>query len=173
MNILLIYKSKTGFTKRYAEWISQEIDCKVVDISNIENIDFKYYDLIVYGSRIYAGKVDGLDKIRKLDLKNKLIIFATGATPKETTEIQNMWKNNLSETEQKNIKHFYIPAGLNYEKMEILDKIMMKIACFVLSNKKDKSKEEIGMQNSIRKSYDISNKSRIIPIVNYIRSLEL
>lgn len=64
MNILLIYKSKTGFTKRYAEWISQEIDCKVVDISNIENIDFKYYDLIVYGSRIYAGKVDGLDKIK-------------------------------------------------------------------------------------------------------------
>lgn len=84
-----------------------------------------------------------------------------------------MWKNNLSETEQKNIKYFYIPAGLNYEKMGILDKTMMKIACFILSNKKDKSKEEIGMQNSIRKSYDISNKSRIIPIVNYIRSLEL
>lgn len=41
MKILLIYKSKTGFTEKYAKWISDEIDCEVVNISNIKNINFK------------------------------------------------------------------------------------------------------------------------------------
>lgn len=71
----------------------------------------------------------------------------------------------------KNIKRFYIPAGLNYEKMGFLDKTMMKIASIILEKKKDKSKEDIGMQNSIKRSYDISNKSRIQPLVDYIKSL--
>ena len=171
MKIILIYKSKTGFTEKYAKWISEEIDCEVVNISNIQKINFKNYDLVIYGSRIHAGRIDGLDKIKKLNLENKIIIFATGATPKETNSIQEVWKNNLSETELKSIKHFYISAGLNYEKMGFLDKTMMKMASYMLEKKKEKSVEEIGMQNSIKKSYDISDKSKIKSLVDYIKSL--
>lgn len=169
MKILLIYKSKTGFTKRYAEWIAEEINCKLENIANLKNINFNRYDLVIYGSRIHAGKIDGIDKIKKLNLGNKLILFATGATPKETNSIKEVWKNNLKE--DKTIKHFYIPAGLNYEKMGFLDLMMMKMASRMLENKKDKSAEDIGMQNSINRSYDISNKSRIKPLVEYIKSL--
>lgn len=171
MKILLIYKTKTGFTEKYANWITEEIKCDIEKISNIQNIDFKSYDLIIYGSRIHAGRVDGLDKIKELNLDNKLIVFATGATPKETKSIQEVWKNNLTESELISIKHFYIPAGLNYERMGFLDKIMMKMASMMLEKKQDKSEEDIGMQNSIKKSYDISNKSRIKPLVDYIKSL--
>ncbi len=171
MKTILIYKSKTGFTEKYANWISEEIDCKVVNISTIKNVNFNQYDLIIFGSRIHAGRIDGLDKIKKLDLGNRLIIFATGATPKETNSIQEVWKNNLSKEELQVIKHFYIPAGLNYEKMDFLDKVMMKMASVMLEKKKDKNAEDIGMQNSIKKSYDISNKSKIKPLVDYIKSL--
>ena len=171
MKILLIYKSKTGFTEKYARWISEEINCDVENISNLKNIDLKSYDLLIYGSRIHAGKIDGLNKIKKLKFKNKLIIFATGATPKETDSIKDVWKNNLSEIELKNIKHFYIPAGLNYEKMGILDKMIMKMFAIILGKAKNKSAEDICMQNAIKKSYDISNKSRIKTLVDYIKSL--
>lgn len=171
MKILLIYKSKTGFTEKYANWISEEIKCDVQKISNIKNIDFKSYDLIIYGSRIHAGRIDGLDKIKKMNIGEKLIVFVTGATPKETDSIQKVWKNNLSELELKSIKHFYIPAGLNYERMGFWDKTMMKMASIMLEKKKDKSAEDIGMQNSIKKSYDISNKFRVKPLVDYIKSL--
>lgn len=67
MKILLIYKSKTGFTEKYAYWIMEEIKCDIEKISTIQNIDFKRYDLIIYGSRIHAGRIDGLNKIKKLN----------------------------------------------------------------------------------------------------------
>lgn len=171
MKILLIYKSKIGFTEKYAKWICEEIECDVVNISNIQNVNFKNYDIVIYGSRIHAGRIDGLERIKKLNLGNKLIIFVTGATLKENNSIQEVWKNNLSEVELKTIKHFYIPAGLNYEKMGFLDKTIMKMASIMLEKKKDKSEEDIGMQNPIKKSYDISDKSRIKPLIDYIKSL--
>lgn len=171
MKILLIYKSKTGFTEKYANWIAEELKCDIEKISNIQRIDFSSYDLIIYGSRIHAGRIDGLDKIKKLNLDNKLIVFATGATPKETNSIKEVWKNNLTESELISIKHFYIPAGLNYERMGFLDKVMMKMASMMLEKKENKSIEDIGMQNSIKKSYDISDKSRIKTLVDYIKSL--
>jgi len=171
MKILLIYKSKTGYTKKYADWICEEINCRLENISNMKNINFSNYDLVIYGSRIHAGKIDGLEKIKRLNLGSKLILFATGATPKETDSIKEMWKNNLSEEELITVKHFYFPAGLNYEKMGFLDKTMMRMASMMLEKKKNKSREEEGMQNSIKKSYDISDKSRIKPLVEYIKSL--
>lgn len=136
MKILLIYKSKTGFTEKYANWIKEELNCDIEKISNIHKIDLNSYDLVIFGSRIHAGRIDGLDKIKKLNLDKKLIIFATGATPKETDSIMEVWNSNLT-----------------------------------LEKKDNKSKEDIGMQNSIKKSYDISSKKRIKPLLDYIKSL--
>ena len=137
----MIYKSKTGFTEKYAKWICEEIECDVVNISNIQNVNFKNYDIVIYGSRIHVGRIDGLERIKKLNLGNKLIIFVTGATLKENNSIQEVWKNNLSEVELKTIKHFYIPAGLNYEKMGFLDKTIMKMASIMLEKRKIKVKK--------------------------------
>ncbi|MCI9292770.1 MAG: hypothetical protein HFF01_09720 [Erysipelotrichaceae bacterium] len=171
MRILLIYKSKTGFTEKYANWITEELNCDIAKISHIQKINFGSYDLVIFGSRIHAGRVDGLNKIKKLNLGKKLIIFATGATPKETNSIMEVWNSNLNDEELKNIKHFYIPAGLNYEKMGFLDKTMMKMASKMLEKKNNKCKEDVGMQNSIKKSYDISSKERIKPLIEYVKSL--
>ena len=55
--------------------------------------------------------------------------------------------------------------------MGVLDKMIMKMFAIILDKTKNKSAEDICMQNSIRKSYDISNKSRIKTLVDYIKSL--
>ena len=35
MKILVTYKSKTGFTKKYAEWISNELNAELKDVKSI------------------------------------------------------------------------------------------------------------------------------------------
>ncbi len=77
--------------------------------------------------------------------------------------------NNLNEEELNNIKHFYIPAGLKYEIMGFLGKTMMKMASKMLEKRTIK-KEDIVMQNSIKKSYDISGKEIIKPLIEYVKS---
>ena len=55
--------------------------------------------------------------------------------------------------------------------MGFFDKTMMKMASMMLEKRDNKSNEDIGMQNSIQKSYDISSKERIKPLIEYIQSL--
>ena len=36
MKTLVIYTSQTGFTKRYAEWISEELNADIYDLKDVK-----------------------------------------------------------------------------------------------------------------------------------------
>lgn len=169
MKTLVIYRSKTGFTKRYAEWIGEELSCEVVDFNYSGKVSFKDVNLIIYGAYIHAGKINGIKKIKKLaeEKKCRLVVFATGASPAEMhDEIANMWKGN--EIDDKT-PHFYMQSGLCYEKMDLFSKLMMKLFAKMMKNKKDRTQSEAGMADAIQKSYDASSREFIKPLVEYVR----
>lgn len=173
MKIIVIYKSKTGFTKRYAEWIAEELKCDILDYKNFLKSSIAEYDFVIYGSRIHAGKIDGIKKIKALFSDNeipKLIIFATGATSLAAEDaINTIWQSNFSNDELKIIPHFYMQGGLNYETMGVLDRMIMKTLAKFLSSKKDKSSDEEGFEQSIGSSYDISSREYIAPLIQFLK----
>lgn len=170
--IAVIYKSKTGFTKKYAEMIADEIDCTLIDYKEITVKIMSDFNIIVFGSRVHAGFIDGYKNIREMFLKStaeKFVLFATGATPNEAEDdINEVWKNNLSADELNNIPHFYMQSGLCYEKMGFVDKTMMKMMSAILKNKKDKDDSEKGFEKAIASSYDISSKEYIEHLIDYL-----
>ncbi|MGL4374664.1 MAG: flavodoxin family protein, partial [Turicibacter sp.] len=57
MNVLIIYDSKYGTTKRAAQILAQIIDnSKVISIDTFDETD-KNYDVIILGTRVYQDKV--------------------------------------------------------------------------------------------------------------------
>lgn len=173
--ILIIYKSSTGFTKKYAELISGEISCTLITYETVTPEIISKYNIIIFGSRAHAGIIDGYKKIKKLTSKNpsaRFILFVTGATPASSKDvIETFWKQNLTSEEISKIPHFYMPGGLCYERMSMPDKFMMKVAAFMVKNKKNKTPFENEFENSIKSSYDISSPEYIKPLVAAIRTL--
>jgi len=55
MKSIVVYSSLSGFTKRYAEWISEEAgsDCVSVDSASIEKLS--EYDVVMFGSQVRMG----------------------------------------------------------------------------------------------------------------------
>ena len=100
MKILVAYKSKTEFTKRYAEIIAKETDGSLMDFKEVTVEKMSEFDVVVYGGGIYAGMVNGLKKAKEMfgmSSAKYFIAFATGGTPNEaTTEIDEVWNHNLS-----------------------------------------------------------------------------
>ena len=43
---IIIYFSKYGTTKKYAEWIAEELNGNIFDIKNSKEIDFDEYNII-------------------------------------------------------------------------------------------------------------------------------
>lgn len=174
MKTVIIYKSKTGFTKKYAQWISEALSADVFDISKV-NIDMiKQYDNIIYGGSLYAVGITGLKFITKNfdKLKDKkLVVFATGASPSSQRVIDEVVSKNFTSEQQKYIKFFYLRGGFDYKKLNFFDKFLMNLLKLKIKSKdKDKlTKDEIGMLAIYDRPTDFSLRKNIDVIVNYLQ----
>lgn len=49
MKAIVVYKSSTGFTKKYADWIAQALGCEAVALQDAKRIDYSAYDALIFG----------------------------------------------------------------------------------------------------------------------------
>lgn len=173
MKGIVVYKSKTGFTKRYATWIANQLEWEMVSIEDFYNKSVEVYDCIIFGSRVHAGKVDGLKKVKALirgNAKRKLIVFATGGTPIAVTDrINQIWEASFTSEELEQIPHFYMQSGLNYDEMGTTDRVIMKALARFLGKKEHKNQEDVGCEQAIGSSYDISDELYSEPLIAYVK----
>lgn len=174
MKSIIIYSSQTGFTKQYAMWIQEVLDGDLITIKEAEKEKdsfFEQYDCIIYGGWAIAGKINKAQWfINHIDQwKNKkLVLFCVGASPKENPDVNVFLENALSFEQQKYAKVFYCPGGINYDAMSLPYRLAMKSFVSMLKKKKDATDMEKDMAEWISKSYDISDKKYIEPIISYI-----
>lgn len=168
-DLLILYKSKTGFTKRYADMIAEETGGTAMDFKKGTPELLSSFNRILFGSRMHAGRIDGLPEARNLFQKSGIkpsALFVTGAMPNtESQTIAEMWKNNLTSEELTDLPHFYMQSGLCYEKMNFTDKAMMKMFAFMMKRKKDKTPDEADFAKAIANSYDISSREYLEPLL--------
>jgi hypothetical protein len=65
MKTIVIYKSKTGYTKQYAQWIAEELSADILPADKVSFQKLAEYDCIIFGGRLYAVGIDGLSLIKK------------------------------------------------------------------------------------------------------------
>lgn len=174
--MLVIYKSVTGFTKQYAEWIAEELDCAAMELKDVSAETISGYETVIFGGRFHAGAVDGLKKVKGLFAAGpaaKLVVFATGATLNTAEDmIEEAWRNNFTPDELERIPHFYMQSGLRYEKMPLGDRLMMKVFAAMVKRKKDKTDYEKAMEQALGGSYDLSSREYIKPLISYLKKGE-
>ena len=98
---IIIYGSKYGTAKQYAEELSKRTNIEAKTYQNIKDIN--KYKVIIYIGALYAGGVLGMSKTFKnlSEIKNKKIVIATvglsdSTDIKNTNNIKNSMKNQLS-----------------------------------------------------------------------------
>ena len=170
--VLIVYKSVSGFTAKYAEWMKEELGCDVIALKSLKKKMLVNYDILVFGGRIHASHIDGLKKFRRKvgSLNKELIIFASGLVPKEKNNVlDNMWKTNKDEID--GARTFYLQGGLSLEKLPQLDKFVIKSLTKILTKKKDKDESELSMLDALNGKNIVFKKENIHDIVEYIKSL--
>lgn len=173
MRAVVIYKSKTGFTRKYAQWIAEEVSADIFELSKININMLEPYDVVIYGGSLYAVGINGVQWITKNlgRLKDKkVIVFATGASPFREEVIEEVKNKNFTAEQQKNIQFFYFRGGFNYSKLNTFDKILMTLLKWKLKTKKELTTDERGMLAAYNKPMDFTSKKSIEALVNYINS---
>jgi len=172
MKTIVIYNSQTGFTKQYARWIATAAEADCLELSAAKKKNMDTYEAIIFGGWACAGSISKLNWFKaNIDkwANKKLIAFCVGGSPIDNPEIEPALKHNFTQSELEKVNVFYCPGGFNYEKMSVPSKLMMKMFIKTLKAKKNKTEAEQEMIKMISKSYDISDKKYIEPILNCLK----
>lgn len=173
MKTIVIYRSKSGFARKYAEWIAEELSADLFDASKASKDDLIGYDTVIYGGGLYAAGINGVKFIKQnLDkLKGKkVIVFATGASPSRDEAIKDVKNKNFTSEEQKHIRFFYLRGGFDYSKLKPIDKILMTFLKWTLKRKKMLTPDEKGILASYDKPADFTSKKNIDELISYVSS---
>lgn len=177
----VVYQSKYGSTKKYAQWISEELSCDLFEGKSIKEAQLVSYDTIIYGGGLYAGGVSGFDLITKSfdDLKGKnLILFTCGLADPSNIENTNHIRESLDKVftaqMQSTIKVFHLRGGIDYSKLSIVHKAMMAMLHKMIVKKDYDSlnEEDKQMLDTYGKIVDFTDKNTIVPIITYVQGYE-
>ena len=177
---VVVFESKYGSTKKYAQWIAEELSCDIFERKTITPDALKDYETIIYGGGLYAGGVSGIDLIiksfNKINDKN-IIIFTCGLADPNDIENTNHIKESLGKVLSPEMREktsiYHLRGGINYSKLCFLQKGMMAMLYKMLSKKDYASLrvEDKQMLDTYGKLVDFTDKTTIEPLVTFVRGL--
>ncbi len=168
MKTVVVYNSQTGFTKRYAQWIAEAVGADCMPLKDAQKADMTPYDAIVFGGWALGGSINKIGWFAEhveAWAGKKLAVFCVGASPAENSDVEKALEEHFKEPRLQNVPVFYCPGGLDYSKMDLPYKLMMKMFTKMLNGQKEKTPEEQERAQMLATSYDISDKKYIEPIV--------
>jgi menaquinone-dependent protoporphyrinogen IX oxidase len=174
--VLVLYFSKYGTTKKYAEWIASELNGDIGNVKNIKPDMLENYDTIIIGSGLYAGKIEGvkllIDNYEAIKEK-KLILFTCGLADYSKTENINNIRKRLekiipADLKQK-IKIYCLRGGINYSGLNLKHKIMMWLLKRMVLKKRieELNEENRAFIETYGQTVDFTNKNSIMEIIEY------
>lgn len=174
MKTIVVYKTKYGSTKTYAQWIGNELSCRVSDVKDITVEELVTYDNIIYGGGLYAEVINGLSIITKnIDkFKNKKIaVYTTGITPIDCREyydklvIEKNFKNGLPGE----IKLFNFTGKMIIQELSTVHRMALKSLKKIMLAKKNPTSMEKLLVELCDADGDFCDRDQISGLIDYIK----
>ena len=175
MKTIVVYRSISGFTKKYATWIAEELKADISDAREIGVEKLKQYDLIIFGGSLHAVGINGLKLIKDnfMPLTGKVIvIFAVGASPSRAGLLEEIRDRNFTEDELRNLRFYYLRGGFDFNKLDLVNKVLMTLLKIRLGMKSQLTPDEKGMLAAYEKPLDCTRRENIKEIIDYVNSLK-
>lgn len=167
---IVIYTSKRGSTKQYAEWISEELGAECKSLEECKGIDLIDYDVIIYGGWLRGSGIVGFKKFKDMvvALEDRVILYVTGISEYNPANYMQICEINFDSMEDAaKMQLFFCPGRYDINAVKGLDKMMMKIAKSVLKSGKtpEGASDADKMIENIEKGCDKVNIGYIKPVI--------
>lgn len=170
MKTIVVYRSKYGYTKKYAEWLAESLGCDIKE--NASFTDIAGYDAVICGGGIYAGRINGAKLITKNMSRlsgKKLVLFAVGSSVGRPEELEAFWKKALEETVREKIPHFYLRGGFDYGRLGSVDRLMMNMLKKMLLGKDILTEDDKGLLAAYEIPIDFTEKKNLDDIIKIFK----
>ncbi|KAA9035656.1 hypothetical protein FW778_20750 [Ginsengibacter hankyongi] len=164
LNGLIIYNSKYGATRQYAEWLAQALKIPLIRSGETTAAQVTNADFLLIGTPVYMGKFRMLKWIRK-NMKNirnkKLFFFIVNATaPGELAKRDKFVLDNLPGEIRAKSSIYFLPGRLIHKKLTLFDRLMVAIGVRIEKNPEKRK--------AMRSDLDAVKKDNLTPLINSV-----
>ena len=171
----VIYYSKYGTTRRYAEWIASELEAELFDARKFKKKDLSRFDTIVYGGGIYAGGIKGIELITKNWYKGlsekRVIVFAVGITV-ESDAAEDAGRDSgqfalgeLLKEKRMPIRCFFLPGAFDPGQIRGMDKAIMAVTRKMIGSGAQGDSVDGAIAKYMQQGCDLVDRAAIAPVV--------
>lgn len=171
-NGIILYQSKYGATKKYADWLKEETGYDCMETKKVKMDIVCKYDEIVLGGGVYASGIAGLHFLKKniSSLSDKKIaVFAVGASPYDEKAILQIKELHFKDS-LKDIPVFYCRGALDEDKMAFGDKILCKMLEKAIAKQNPDEYEpwQRALMCAVGQKCDWTDKKYLEPLLKYL-----
>ena len=172
MKIAVIYASKYGATRRYAEWIAARLGATLLERTAVKPAQLDEYDLVVYGGGLYAGGIAGVDLVTKHPCK-RLVLFTVGLGTPATSDYTGILEKNLPQAMRESTPVFHLHGGIDYGRLSTVHRAMMGVMKRIISKKpeSERSADDRELLATYGGAVDFTDPANIEPLAEYVESL--
>ncbi len=169
---IILYQSKYGSTKKYADWLMEETGFDCMETSNAKVEAVRNYDVIILGGGVYASRIAGLQFLKKnIDQLNdkKIAVFVVGASPYDEKAIQQIRDEHFKGAPS-NIGLFYCRGAWDEEKMKFGDRTLCRMLQKAVAKQNPDEYEpwQEALMCAVGKKCDWTDKSYLEPLLKHI-----
>ena len=174
MSGIILYQSKYGSAKKYAEWISEDTGFECTEVKKADKNEIAGYDTIILCGGIYASGIAGLSFLKKNIGKlngKKLAVFCCGASPYDENALEQIRIFNMKDALAA-IPVFYGRGTWDMDAMSFKDRTLCNMLRKAVA-KKDPADYEIwekALMEAGDDKCDWSDRKYIEPLVAFINS---
>ena len=166
MKGIIIYKGKYGATKKYAEWLSSELQLPVIPADRIHGESLKSYDFFVLGTSVYIGKLQLKKWLKKNEsfLSRKKIFFfqVAGTAPEEKNKRQVYNDTGIPKELTGGYESYFLPGRLKRNTISWFDRVLLKMGARLAKNSDEKA--------TMLTDYDFVKKEELAFLIASIKS---
>lgn len=173
MKSVVIYKTKYGSTKTYAEYIAEKLGCECLEAKKVKAEDLISYDNIIYGGGLYAEVINGVGLITKNIGKladKKIAIFTTAITPLDCRVYYEgeVLEKNFKDGVPENIRIFNFMGKMKLDELTPVHRAALKALKKVMQAKKNPTDLEKLLIELCDADGDFTNLSDADALVEYM-----
>lgn len=130
MKSIVVYHSKYGSTREYAEWIGAETGAEVVGLKEAKGKDLSGYDAVAFGGPFYAGRLKIAEYVLRVApglAGKRLAFFAVTARPAGDAGIMTDYERAVPEELRKRMRFFALPGRVRFSVMNVFERGVMKM----------------------------------------------
>ena len=174
MKAVVIYSSKRGATKRYAEWIAEELECDCIPLAACDLHSLEQFDVIVYGGWLRGSGIVGFDKMKSAaaGMVDRLVVFCDGIAKNTPDNFMQIMDINLDE-DMKDVPLIFLKGAYDPAKVTGMDRIMMMFAKHIVVSGNaggiEGEEDANSMKDMIEHGVDMVDRESIESVLKAVR----